>query len=67
MTFGDLRENSDKFCIYFRMNVYSFDEFEGKISDKVKYRDTWMRQMCIRDRCKEKLAEMETWGMLTVL
>ena len=42
-SFADLRENPDKFMNYFRMTVQSFDELAGKISDKIKLQDTWMR------------------------
>ena len=43
MAFGDSRENSYKFFIYFRTSVHSFVELKGKISDNINYRDTWMR------------------------
>ena len=42
-SFADLRGNPDKFFNYFRMTVQSFDELAGRITDKIKSRDTRMR------------------------
>ena len=45
-SFADVRENRDKFFFffnYFRVSVQSFDELAGRITDKIKSRDTWMR------------------------
>ena len=44
-SFADLEGNPDKFFFfyYFRMSVQSFDEFAGRITDKIKSRDTRMR------------------------
>jgi len=42
-SFPDLRGNPDKFFNYFRISVQSFDELAGRITDKIKSRDTRMR------------------------
>lgn len=42
-SFGDLRENPDKFYNYYRMSVKSFDELAAKITPKIRSQDTWMR------------------------
>ncbi|GBN86779.1 hypothetical protein AVEN_230288-1 [Araneus ventricosus] len=42
-TFGDLRENPDKFFNYFRMSVQSFDELAAKITHEIQNQNTRMR------------------------